>query len=64
MNKLTLTEQKVLYLLIKGYSNLKTANALNVTESTIKAHVSNILRKWRLKNRVEIVVFALRNNLI
>ena len=64
MKKLTFTEQKVLELIIKGYSNPKIADKLSVTESTIKAHVSNILRKTELSNRVELVVFAITNDLV
>ncbi len=64
MKKLTLTEQKVLEFIIKGYSNSQIAKDLNVTESTIKAHVSNILRKTELSNRVELVVFAIKNDLV
>lgn len=64
MVNLTLTEQKVLKLLVKGYSNPKIAKELCVTETTIKAHISNILKKLHLKNRVQIVVFALKNELI
>ena len=64
MKKLTFSEQKVLELIIKGYSNPKIADKLSVTESTIKAHVSNILRKTELSNRVELVVFAITNDLV
>ena len=64
MNNLTKRENEVLELIIKGYSNLKISKELSITESTTKAHVSSILRKLKLRNRIEIVVFALKNNLI
>ena len=64
MEILTLTEQKVLKLLVKGYSNSKIADELCVTETTIKAHVRNILKKLNLKNRVQIVVYAIKNGLV
>lgn len=64
MENLTLSEQKVVELLIKGYSNSKIAKELCVTESTIKAHISNILKKLNLRNRVEVVVYAIKNGFV
>ena len=57
-------ELEVLRFLVKGLSNPEIAKKLLVSESTIKAHVSSILRKLSVKNRIEAVVFSVKNNLI
>ena len=64
MNKLTARENEVLKLMVKGYSNLKISKELSITESTVKAHVSSILRKLKVSNRIKAVVFAIKENLI
>lgn len=48
-------EIEVLYLVIKGYPNKKIADELCVSLSTIKTHISNILRKADASNRFELV---------
>ncbi len=58
---LTLRECEVLCMLSKGLSNSKIATSLFVSEGTIKKHISNILMKLNLTNRVEVVIFAGRN---
>lgn len=50
-NDLTVREEQVLCLLNKGFSNRQIASALNISERTVKFHVSNILHKRKLKNR-------------
>ena len=64
MNKLTARENEVLKLMVKGYSNLKISKELSITESTVKAHVSSILKKLKVSNRIKAVVFAIKENLI
>ncbi len=56
----TLTErqQVVLKLMADGKSNKEIANDLSITEITVKAHVSAILRKLRVSNRVQAAMLA------
>ena len=61
INTLTKREIEVLYLLNQGYSNLKIAESLFISEGTVKKHISNILGKLGLENRVEAVLFSNRN---
>lgn len=52
---LTVREHEVLVLLAKGMSNSDIAAEIVVSESTVKAHVKNILRKLGATNRAEAV---------
>lgn len=55
---LTPTEQNVLRLLSKGATNREIAAALHIEETTVKKHVSNMLKKTGLRNRVALAVAA------
>ena len=57
-------EFEVLKLLVKGFSNPEIAKKMLISESTVKAHVSSILRKIKVKNRIEAVVIAIKNNIV
>jgi NarL family two-component system response regulator LiaR len=58
---LTAREREVSALLIKGMSNPDIANQLNISRSTVKAHVSNILSKLGVSNRKEAISLILNN---
>lgn len=53
---LTLREEQILYLLNKGYANRKIASALDISERTVKFHISNILHKRRVRSRKELIL--------
>ena len=57
-NLLTYREKEVLAKLSMGLSNSQISNTLYISEGTTKKHVSNILSKLNLNNRVEAVLFA------
>jgi DNA-binding NarL/FixJ family response regulator len=61
---LTEREIKVLDLLVRGYSNGAIAEALFLSESTIKAHLRSIMDKFEVNDRVQVAVIALRSGLI
>lgn len=63
INSLTKRETEVLFYLHKGYTNAKISEILHISEGTIKKHISNLLSKLDLENRVNAVLFANRNSL-
>mgnify|MGYP000591650668 FL=1 len=44
--------------------NKEVAEKLNISERTVKNHVSNIFKKIEVTDRTQAAVFAIRNNLI
>lgn len=56
--KLTPKEKNVLNTLKKGMSNFQLADALNLSEYTVKSHLYNIFKKIKVKNRYQAIVWA------
>ena len=57
-------EFKVLKLLVEGYNNSKIASELFLSPNTVKAHIKSLMRKFSVRDRVQLVVKALRTGLV
>lgn len=64
IESLTKRELEVLKNLSYGMYNKEIAEKLDISERTVKNHISNIFKKIEVTDRTQAAVFAIRNNLI
>lgn len=64
IESLTRRELEVLKLVAKGHFNKEIAIQLDISERTVKNHISSIFRKIDVFDRTQAAVFAIKNNLI
>lgn len=60
---LTARERQIVQCLARGASNKVIARELDVSESTVKIHVQNVLKKLNLTSRVQVAVYAVEHGL-
>lgn len=63
-NNLTKREIEILYQLSKGLSNLEIAKNLNISENTVKKHISNIFIKINVNDRTKAIIYAYEYGII
>lgn len=61
---LTAREYQILKLIVDGKSNTQIANELCISAHTAKAHVSSIIEKFEVEDRVQVAVKAVREGII
>ncbi len=62
--QLTSREKEILKLYVEGFTNNEIAEKLNLSVFTIKTHKNNIMQKYNFKSNVQMIKFALRNNIV
>lgn len=61
---LTPREIEILDCVARGYSNKEIAQVLNISDQTVKNHITSILRKLAVNDRTQAVIYALRHGWI
>lgn len=64
IDSLTKRELEVLIEVANGMFNKEIATSLNISERTVKNHISNIFKKLEVADRTQAAVFAIRNDII
>ena len=64
ISPLTPKEMEILNYVAQGYLNKQIGDALNVSEQTIKNHVTSILRKLNVNARTQAVILAIKKGLV
>ncbi len=62
IQQLTRRERDILKLIAQGLPNKMIARKLNIAESTVKVHVKHLLKKLKIRSRVEAAVWFLQSN--
>lgn len=61
---LTQREHDVLTYIAKGFSNLDIANTLDVSEKTVKNHLTSIFRKLGVSDRTQALIYVIKNKIV
>ncbi len=61
---ITERERNVIKLVADGLSNTEIANELVISTNTVKNHIASIIKKLSVKDRTQIAIYALKNNIL
>ena len=64
LNTLTSRERDVFDQLARGSSNNEIASKLNISEITVRTHIANLLEKLSLRDRTQVVIYAIKRGLV
>lgn len=64
LTTLTLREHDVFEMMARGHNNAEIAEKLTVSEATVRTHVASVLDKLMLRDRTQLMVYALKRGLI
>lgn len=64
MKEITKRERQILISIASGKSNQQIAEEFNISERTVKNHITNLFKKIDVKDRTQAAVFAIRNNIV
>jgi RNA polymerase sigma factor (sigma-70 family) len=64
LDELTERETTILRYIAEGLINKEIAEALGISENTVKIHLRNILEKLHLRNRIQAAVYAVRQGIV
>lgn len=64
IDSLTKREFEILKLIAQGLLNKEIAAMLNISERTVKNHISNIFKKIDVSDRTQAAVFAIKNGIV
>jgi NarL family two-component system response regulator LiaR len=62
--QLTGREMEVVQLVAQGRNNQEIAQALVISEKTVKSHISNMLSKLHLDDRTQLAIYAIKHGLV
>ena len=63
LDELTAREREILRLVVDGLSNAEIGQELYISDTTVKTHVTHILQKLNVRDRVQAVVLAYQTGL-
>lgn len=61
---LTERELSIVQLIAHGMSNAEISTALHLSEPTVKSNLTRIMRKWGVRDRVQVLIYAITNAVI
>jgi DNA-binding NarL/FixJ family response regulator len=64
IGKLTRRELEILSYIAEGHFNKEIGNILDISERTVKNHISSIFKKLEVSDRTQAAIFAIKNNLV